>query len=420
MADMFNDVKNDVIPEAEIKLETEPAVEVEAAPAAPVAQAQAVQEVAAGVNMELVMPSLTLDAMDEAVVEKMEEQDKEEFKLQSFSEEELKQINEFAEKIDLHDSNLMVTYGAGAQKRLSDFSTETLAQVKNKDLDEIGDLLSGLMADLKYDPSKEKKGLFGLFGKNANKLEHFKAYYGKVETSIDSVTKSLEKHQETLLKDIAIHDRLYENNKLYFKELTMYIAAGKLALDKARNEELPALKAKAEASGLAEDAQEARDVASMCERFETKLHDLDLTRAVCLQNAPQIRLTQNNAIILSDKIQTTLMNTIPMWKNQLVITMGLAHNKEAVQAQQMVTNTTNDILKKNAELLHQGTVEVAEENERGIVDIETLQHTNEELIATIDDLMKIQEEGRQKRREAEAELTRIENNLKAKLIEISK
>ncbi|MBQ9708782.1 MAG: toxic anion resistance protein [Firmicutes bacterium] len=370
--------------------------------------------------MELVMPSLTLDAMDEAVVEKMEEQDKEEFKLQSFSEEELKQINEFAEKIDLHDSNLMVTYGAGAQKRLSDFSTETLAQVKNKDLDEIGDLLSGLMADLKYDPSKEKKGLFGLFGKNANKLEHFKAYYGKVETSIDSVTKSLEKHQETLLKDIAIHDRLYENNKLYFKELTMYIAAGKLALDKARNEELPALKAKAEASGLAEDAQEARDFASMCERFEKKLHDLDLTRAVCLQNAPQIRLTQNNAIILSDKIQTTLMNTIPMWKNQLVITMGLAHNKEAVQAQQMVTNTTNDILKKNAELLHQGTVEVAEENERGIVDIETLQHTNEELIATIDDLMKIQEEGRQKRREAEAELTRIENNLKAKLIEISK
>ena len=397
-------------------LELEPAQET----AAPAAQAVAVAEAPEAEKLDLVMPTLSLESIDDTVVNQMEEADKQEFKLQSFTEEEKKQINDFADKIDLHDSNLMVTYGAGAQKRLSDFSTETLAQVRNKDLDDIGTLLSGLMADLKYDPEKEKKGFFaGLFGKSANKLEEMKAHYSKVETSIDSICESLEKHQQKLLKDVAIHDRLYENNKIYFKELTMYIAAGKIALDRARNEELPALKAKAEQSGLPEDAQEARDFASMCERFEKKLHDLDLTRAVCLQNAPQIRLTQNNAIVLSDKIQTTLMNTIPMWKNQLVITMGLAHNKEAVEAQHAVSNTTNEILKKNAELLHQGTVEVAEENERGIVDLETLQHTNEELIATIDDLMKIQEEGRQKRREAEAELTRIENELKAKLLSVS-
>lgn len=398
------------------KLELEPSES-----PAPVAQAVAVAEAPAPEKeAELLMPTLSLESFDAAVVEQMGEEDKQEFKLQAFTEEEKQQINDFADKIDLHDSNLMVTYGAGAQKRLSDFSTETLAQVRNKDLDDIGHLLSGLMADLKYDPEKEKKGFFaGLFGKSANKLEEMKAYYSKVETSIDSICESLEKHQQTLLKDVAIHDRLYENNKIYFKELTMYIAAGKIALDRARNEELPALKAKAEQSGLPEDAQEARDFASMCERFEKKLHDLDLTRAVCLQNAPQIRLTQNNAIVLSDKIQTTLMNTIPMWKNQLVITMGLAHNKEAVEAQHAVSNTTNEILKKNAELLHQGTVEVAEENERGIVDLETLQHTNEELIATIDDLMKIQEEGRQKRREAEIELTRIENELKAKLLSVS-
>ena len=413
----MSDIKDFEVTAPKLELEPAPAAETEAAPAA---QAVAVAEAPETEKLDLVMPTLSLESFDTAVVEQMDEEDKQEFKLQNFTEEEKQQINEFADKIDLHDSNLMVTYGAGAQKRLSDFSTETLAQVRNKDLDDIGNLLSGLMADLKYDPEKEKKGFFaGLFGKSANKLEEMKAHYSKVETSIDSICESLEKHQQNLLKDVAIHDRLYENNKIYFKELTMYIAAGKIALDRARNEELPALKEKAEKSGLPEDAQEARDFASMCERFEKKLHDLDLTRAVCLQNAPQIRLTQNNAIVLSDKIQTTLMNTIPMWKNQLVITMGLAHNKEAVEAQQAVSNTTNEILKKNAELLHQGTVEVAEENERGIVDLETLQHTNEELIATIDDLMKIQEEGRQKRREAEAELTRIENELKAKLLSIS-
>ncbi|MDO4393700.1 MAG: toxic anion resistance protein [Bacillota bacterium] len=369
-------------------------------------------------NKDLIMPTLELDSIDDPVVNQMEVKDAEAFRMQQFSPEEVAQINEFAEKIDLHDSNLMVTYGAGAQKRLADFSEETLKQVRNKDLDEIGTLLSGLMVDLKHEP-EQKKGLKALFSKGAGKVESVKAYYGKVEKSIDSVAESLEKHQQTLLKDVAIHDRLYENNKNYFKELTMYIAAGKVALNKALNEELPAIKAKAEQTGLAEDAQEVRDFSNMCERFEKKLHDLDLTRAICLQNAPQIRLTQSNAIVLSDKIQTTLMNTIPMWKNQLVITMGLAHNKEAVRAQRMVTDTTNDILKKNAELLHQGTVEVATENERGIVDIETLQHTNQELMDTIDELMRIQEEGRTKRQQAELELVNIENKLKSKMLEIN-
>lgn len=369
-------------------------------------------------NKDLIMPTLELDSIDDPVVNQMEVKDAEAFRMQQFSPEEVAQINEFAEKIDLHDSNLMVTYGAGAQKRLADFSEETLKQVRNKDLDEIGTLLSGLMVDLKHEP-EQKKGIKALFSKGAGKVESVKAYYGKVEKSIDSVAESLEKHQQTLLKDVAIHDRLYENNKNYFKELTMYIAAGKVALNKALNEELPAIKAKAEQTGLAEDAQEVRDFSNMCERFEKKLHDLDLTRAICLQNAPQIRLTQSNAIVLSDKIQTTLMNTIPMWKNQLVITMGLAHNKEAVRAQRMVTDTTNDILKKNAELLHQGTVEVATENERGIVDIETLQHTNQELMDTIDELMRIQEEGRAKRQQAELELVNIENKLKSKMLEIN-
>ena len=369
-------------------------------------------------NKDLIVPTLELNSIDDPVVNQLEEKDAEEFRKQGFSSDEIKQINEFAEKINLRDSNLIVTYGAGTQKKMSDFSDETLKQVRNKDLDEVGELLSGLMADLKHQP-EEKKGIKGLFNKGANKLDSMRAYYGKVENSIDSVCESLEAHQQTLLKDIAINDKLYENNKLYFKELTMYIAAGKVALKKATDEELPNLKAKAEESGLAEDAQEVKDFSSMCARFEKKLHDLDLTRTICLQNAPQIRLTQSNAIVLSDKIQTTLLNTIPMWKNQLAITMSLAHNKEAVKAQRMVTDATNEILQKNAELLHQGTVEVATENERGIVDMETLQHTNDELIATIDDLIRIQEEGRTKRQQAEVELVKIENQLKEKMLQVN-
>jgi uncharacterized protein YaaN involved in tellurite resistance len=236
-----------------------------------------------------------------------------------------------------------------------------------------------------------------------------------VEANVDTIAKELEKHQETLLKDVAIQERLFENNKAYFKELTMYIAAGRIALDKAYKEELPALRAKAAETGLAEDAQAANDYASMCERFEKKLYDLELTRAICLQNAPQIRLVQTNAVVLSDKIHSTLVNTLPLWKNQMVISLGMAHSKEAIKTQQMVTEATNEILKKNAEMLHTSTVEIAEENERGIVDIETLQHTNEELIATLDDLIRIQDEGRQKRRDAELELTSIEQTLKERL-----
>ena len=244
-----------------------------------------------------------------------------------------------------------------------------------------------------------------------------KAHYTKVEGNIESITRNLEKHQETLLKDISIQDRLFDNNKVFFKEITMYIEAGKIALKRAREQELPALQAKAAASGLPEDAQEVKDYSSMCERFEKKLYDLDLTRTICLQNAPQIRLVQSNAVVLSDKIHSTLVNTIPLWKNQMVIALGMAHSKAAIRAQTMVTDTTNDLLRKNAEMLHQSTVEIATENERGIVDIETLQHTNNELIATLDDLMKIQEEGRQKRQAAEVELVNIEKQLKQKLME---
>ncbi len=356
----------------------------------------------------------TLEQIDDPAVEAIDQKEAEAFRMKQFSEEEMKQITDFSEKIDLHDSNLIITYGAGAQKRLSEFSEAALEHVRARDMDQIGETLSDLVADLKVDPTEEK-GLKALFNKGANHAEKIKAHYSKVETNIEEVSKVLEKHQETLLKDIAVQERLFENNKAYFKELTMYIAAGRIALEKAYNEELPALKAKAAESGLAEDAQEANDFAAMCERFEKKLYDLELTRAICLQNAPQIRLVQTNAVVLSDKINSTLVNTLPLWKNQMVIALGMAHSKEAIKTQQMVTNTTNEILAKNAEMLHQSTVEIATENERGIVDIETLKHTNEELIATLDDLIRIQDEGREKRRNAELELTSIENQLKERL-----
>lgn len=366
---------------------------------------------------DVITPVLSLESLEQIqdpAVEKIDQKDAEEFRLKQFTEEEMKQINDFSEKIDLHDSNLIITYGAGAQKRLADFSETALEHVRNKDMDEIGETVSQLVADLKVDPT-ESKGLKGLFNKGASQAEKIKAHYSKVETNVDTIARSLEKHQETLLKDVAVMERLFENNKAYFKELTMYIAAGRIALDKALNEELPALRAKAAETGLAEDAQAANDYASMCERFEKKLYDLELTRAICLQNAPQIRLVQTNAVVLSDKINSTLVNTLPLWKNQMVISLGMAHSKEAIKTQQMVTEATNEILKKNAEMLHTSTVEIAEENERGIVDIETLQHTNEELIATLDDLIRIQDEGRQKRRDAELELTSIEQTLKERL-----
>ena len=376
--------------------------------------AQAVQEAP---EMDVIAPVLSLESLEkieDPAKPEIQEKEVEEFRLKSFTEEEMKQINDFSEKIDLHDSNVIITYGAGAQKRLSDFSEAALEQVRARDMDQIGETLSSLVADLKVDPT-ESKGFLSFFKKGEKEAEKIKAHYSKVESNIESITKVLEKHQETLLKDVAVQERLFENNKAYFKELTMYIAAGRIALDKAYNEELPALKAKAAESGLAEDAQEANDVAALCERFEKKLYDLELTRAICLQNAPQIRLVQTNAVILSDKIQSTLVNTLPLWKNQMVIALGMAHSKEAIKAQQAVTNATNEILSENAEMLHQSTVEIATENERGVVDIETLQHTNEELIATLDDLIRIQDEGREKRRNAEIELTNIEMQLKERL-----
>lgn len=367
---------------------------------------------------ELQMPVLNVDDIPESAGQILQKDDAEAFRRQSFTEDEKKQIEEFAKGIDLHDTNLIVTYGAGAQKRMADFSDSTLEHIRNKDVDEVGKLLSDLIADLRVDP-EEKKGIKGIFSKGANKVENIRAHYTKVENSVDEVAKTLEKHQETILKDIAVQDVLFENNKTYFKELTMYIAAGKMALEKALTEELPALKKRAQETGLSEDAQNAKDFASMCERFEKKIYDLELIRGICLQNAPQIRLIQNNAIVLSDKIHSTIVNTLPLWKNQMVITLGMAHSKEAIRAQNMVTNTTNEILKKNAEMLHQTTVDIATENERGIVDMETLQHANEELIATLDDLMRIQREGRDKRIAAEAELAAIENQLKEKMIEMS-
>lgn len=379
--------------------------------------AQAAAEATAAPELDVIAPVLSLESLEkieDPAKPEITEKEVEEFRMKSFTEDELKQINEFSEKINLHDSNVIITYGAGAQKRLSDFSEQALEQVRARDMDQIGQTLSSLVADLKADPT-ESKGIFSFFKKGEKEAERIKAHYSKVETNIESITKVLEKHQETLLKDVAVQERLFENNKAYFKELTMYIAAGRIALDKAYNEELPALKAKAAESGLAEDAQEANDFAGLCERFEKKLYDLELTRAICLQNAPQIRLVQTNAVILSDKIQSTLVNTLPLWKNQMVIALGMAHSKEAIKAQQAVTNATNEILSENAEMLHQSTVEIATENERGVVDIETLQHTNEELIATLDDLIRIQDEGREKRKNAEIELTNIENQLKERL-----
>ena len=349
----------------------------------------------------------------------MSKEDADTFRLQNFTDEEKEQINEFAKKIDLHDTNIIVSYGAGAQKRLAEFSDTALEHVRNKDLDEIGGMITDLVADLKYDPDEDKGFLWNLFHKGANKIENAKEYYAKVEDSVEKVAKNLEDHQQTLLKDIAVQDMLFDHNKAYFKELTMYIAAGKIALDKALNEELPAMRKKAEETGLSEVAQEVSDYSAMCDRFEKRLHDLELTRAICLQNAPQIRLIQNNSILLSDKIHSTLVNTLPLWKNQMIITLGLAHSKEAVEAQNAVTNTTNELLKKNAEMLHQTSVDIAKENERGIVDLETLQHTNNELINTLDDIMKIQQDGRTKRREAEKELVAIEAQIKAKMLEMT-
>lgn len=364
------------------------------------------------------VPVLTLDAADEAPLANLTQEDADVFRNTGFSEDEIKQISEFSEKINLHDTETVLNYGVGAQKRLAEFSDAALEHVRTKDLDELGGVLAGLVTDLKYDPDEEK-GVFGIFKKGRHKADTVRAHYAKVESNLESVVKTLEGHQDTLTKDIAVLDQLYEKNRTYFRELSMYIAAGKLAHSKAVGEELPALQARAAQTGNPEDAQEANDFAALCERFEKKLYDIELTRSICLQNAPQIRLVQNNAVIMSDKINTAIVNTIPLWKNQMVISLGLAHSKEAIKAQTMVTDATNEMLKRNAELLHQTSVETAKANERGIVDMDTLQETNAKLITTLDEIAAIQEEGRTKRKEAEAELSRMEESLKKKLLEVS-
>lgn len=334
------------------------------------------------------------------------------------TEQEKKAVDDFAKKIDIKDTNLVLNYGVAAQKSVATFSENALSSVRNKDLGEVGETLSNLVVEVKGFGQEEKKGFAGLFHKQKDKLELMRAQYGKAETSVNRIVSELEKHQVTLMKDIAMLDQMYELNLKYYKELTMYIIAGKKRLAEVRSGELEELRKKAEASGLAEDAQAYNDYAQKCERFEKKLHDLELTRMVSLQMGPQTRLLQNNDTLIVEKIQSSLVNTIPLWKSQMVLALGMEHSRQATAAQSAVAQTTNELLKKNADMLKMGTIATAKEAERSIVDIETLQHTNEQLVSTLDEVVNIQREGAQKRKEAEVELGRIEGELKQKLMEL--
>ena len=335
------------------------------------------------------------------------------------SEAEKKAVEDFAKKIDIMDSSLVLQYGAAAQKNVAGFSENALASVRTKDLGEVGQSLSKLVAELKeFGEEEEKKGLFGFLKKTENKLETMKAQYSKVETNVDKIVRELENHQVVLLKDVAMLDQMYELNLKYYKELTMYILAGKKKLADVRANDLPKLKAKAEATGAQEDAQAYNDMVQMCERFEKKLHDLELTRMISIQMGPQTRLLQNNDTLMVEKIQSSIVNTIPLWKSQMVLALGLEHSRQATAAQSAVTDMTNQLLKKNADMLKMGTIETAREAEKSVVSIETLQHTNEQLISTLDEVLTIQREGAQKRKEAEIELGKIEGELKKKLMEL--
>ena len=334
------------------------------------------------------------------------------------TEQEKKAVDDFAKKIDITDTNLVLNYGVAAQKSVATFSENALSSVRNKDLGEVGETLSNLVVEVKGFGQEEKKGFAGLFHKQKDKLELMRAQYGKAETSVNRIVSELEKHQVTLMKDIAMLDQMYELNLKYYKELTMYIIAGKKRLAEVRTGELEELRKKAEASGLAEDAQAYNDYAQKCERFEKKLHDLELTRMVSLQMGPQTRLLQNNDTLMVEKIQSSLVNTIPLWKSQMVLALGMEHSRQATAAQSAVAQTTNELLKKNADMLKMGTIATAKEAERSIIDIETLQHTNEQLVSTLDEVVNIQREGAQKRKEAEVELGRIEGELKQKLMEL--
>ena len=333
--------------------------------------------------------------------------------------EELQMVNEFSQKINLHNSQAILQYGVGTQKKMADFSEAALNNVRTKDLGEVGNMLSSLVIDLKsFDVTEQDKGFKGLFKKSSNKITSMKAKYDKAEVNVNNVCTALENHQVTLMKDIALLDKMYAVNLTYFKELSMYILAGKKKLEEVRNGELAAAVAKANASNLPEDAQAAKDLQSMCDRFEKKIHDLELTRMISIQTAPQIRMVQNNDTLMAEKIQSTIVNTIPLWKSQMVLALGIEHSAQAAKAQREVTDMTNELLRKNADILKTATIDTAKESERGIVDLETLKHTNESLISTFDEVLKIQTEGREKRRNAEAEMQRMEDELKKKLLEI--
>ena len=370
---------------------------------------------------EVITPSLTMEPELEPVVETtlVAQPEKEDAEGPVLTPEEQAMVAAFAEKIDVENTTQILQYGAGTQKKMADFSDAALANVRTQDLGEVGTLIADVVGELKGFDAEEKKGLMGFFRKKADQLETMKNRYAKAEVNVAKIGDALQQHQVRLLKDSAVLDKMYEQDLAYFKELTMYILAGKQKLHQVRSGKLLQLEEKARLSGLAEDAQTARDLADKCNRFEKKIHDLELTRTISIQTAPQIRMIQNNDHVMVEKIQTTLMNTIPLWKNQMVLALGIAHSTEAAQAQRQVTDITNALLKQNAEKLHMASIETAKEAERGIVDIETLKTTNAKLIQTFDDVLKIQAEGRAKRLAAENEMAKMENDLKLKLLEIS-
>ena len=362
-------------------------------------------------------PDLT-DEKDEVTAKEPEKTEEPAIEEPVLSPQEQKMVDDFAAKIDIENTNQILQFGAGTQKKMADFSDAALENVRTQDLGEVGDLLANVVGELKDFDAAEEKGLFGFFKKQTARVDTLKNRYTKAEGNVAKITETLEQHQMRLMKDSAVLDKMYDQNLAYFKELSMYILAGKKKLQAVRDGQLRELQQKAATSGLPEDAQAASDLENKCGRFEKKLHDLELTRTISMQTAPQIRLIQNNDTTMIEKIQTTIVNTIPLWKSQMVLALGIAHSTEAAQAQRQVTDLTNELLKKNAETLHLASVETAREAERGIVDIETLRQTNQQLIQTLDDVMKIQQEGRVKRQAAEADMRRMENELKSKLLEI--
>lgn len=364
-------------------------------------------------------PVLTLEPFaEEKKVPEVVEEKEEVLDETILTAEEKEAVENFASQIDLTNSSVILQYGAGTQKKMADFSENALESVGTKDLDEVGELLSGVVGQLKDFDEEEEKGFLGIFKRTSNKLQNLKAKYAKAETNINQICKALESHQVQLMKDVAILDKMYELNLTYFKELSMYILAGKKKLQEVRDTKLKEMVQKAQASGLPEDAQAAKDMDAMCNRFEKKIHDLELTRTISIQTAPQIRLVQSNDTLMVEKIQSTLVNTIPLWKSQMVLALGVEHSAQAAEAQREVTDMTNELLKKNAEKLKLSTIETAKESERGIVEMETLRATNESLISTLDEVMRIQQEGRQKRQEAEVEMQRLETELKQKLLQM--